>query len=180
MGFIYLIRNTINGKCYIGQTNDVNRRMREYQSLSQKGDGFIIHSAIRKYGWDAFDVVILHNNILPELLDIFEIEAIKKYDTLVPNGYNLTSGGGGAKDLPADVRDRMSKKSRGENNPMFGKKRPDLVEYNRNRKGQKREPFSESHRRAIGDAHRGKKDRQKQDRSYATYGNIEKGKTLRL
>ena len=56
MGVIYKITNLINGKSYIGQTNDFQRRMREHQT---KKDEYAIHLAIQKYGKDAFSYEII-------------------------------------------------------------------------------------------------------------------------
>ena len=94
MGSIYKITNTVNGKSYIGQTiqDAVKTRIRDH--LTGNGNR-ILKQAIEKYGQDAFVVEILHDSILPEFLDTLEIEAIAKYNTLAPNGYNLTTGGGG-------------------------------------------------------------------------------------
>ena len=44
----------------------------------------------KNFTWD-----ILHEGIIPELLDIYEIEAIAEFNTVTPNGYNLTFGGEG-------------------------------------------------------------------------------------
>lgn len=64
---------------------------------------------MRKYGIENFKFKILLKNIPIEQLDYYERLWIKKLNTLVPNGYNLSSGGGVL---------------RGEENPMYGKPSP--------------------------------------------------------
>ena len=138
MGSIYKITNTVNEKSYIGQTRHdaVKGRIRDHLTGSPKGSK-LIKFAIAKYGRDAFIDDILHDGIIPELLDNYEIEAIKSHNTLAPNGYNLTTGGSNGrpsdetrrnmskahkgKKLSAETRRRMSESRKGENHPFYGK-----------------------------------------------------------
>ena len=94
MGSIYLIRNTINGKCYIGQTTLDAIKERIPRHLHGHGS-LLVARAIAKYGKDTFTFEILHDGIINEFLNHLEIEAIKEYNSFIPNGYNLTSGGEG-------------------------------------------------------------------------------------
>ena len=50
---------------------------------------------VKEYGKDAFVFEILHDSIIPELLDSYETEAIAKHNTVAPNGYNQNGGGTG-------------------------------------------------------------------------------------
>ena len=52
-------------------------------------------NSIRKHGWHNFKVEILVDNVPEEDLDNLEDYYIELKDTLYPNGYNLTKGGGG-------------------------------------------------------------------------------------
>jgi len=92
MAGVYILENIINHKCYVGQTvNSFETRF--YQHTKDKRT--IICRAINKYGWENFKKYIYH---IPEnLLDYFEIEMIKKVNSLVPNGYNLEAGGRGGR-----------------------------------------------------------------------------------
>ena len=96
MGSIYLIRNTVNGKSYIGQTRqDAEKtRIRDHLTGNSKGSQ-LVKRAVKKYGRDAFTYEILHDGIIPEFLDTLESEAIEKFNTVSPHGYNLTTGGEG-------------------------------------------------------------------------------------
>jgi group I intron endonuclease len=97
MGYIYKIENTINNKIYIGCTiqDDVKKRWSLHKRLAKKDKGCTaLKSAFKKYGVDnfKFEIIIICFN---EDCFKFEKEYIKKYNTLVPNGYNISEGGGG-------------------------------------------------------------------------------------
>src|SRR6185437_1343364 len=89
----YLVRNLINGKCYVGISQNVSRRRAEHT----RGDGTapLLTKAIRKYGVENFEFVPLFYSMtgtlfLPEL----EATLIAAYDALVPNGYNVQASSG--------------------------------------------------------------------------------------
>ena len=84
---IYMLVCRVNGKRYIGQSNNIRRRMNEHKSV--RSCTSIISKAIAKYGWDAFDKEILEVCPIDEL-DDKEIYYIAK---LKPE-YNLAKGGG--------------------------------------------------------------------------------------
>lgn len=85
---IYCITNIINGKKYIGQSNNVKRRFNEH--IKGNADT-IIHNAIKKYGEENFKIETLETNITN--YNEREQYWIKELNTLVPNGYNMTEGG---------------------------------------------------------------------------------------
>jgi group I intron endonuclease len=91
MGYIYKITNKITSKYYIGQTiQDLNERWRHHRS--PKSNCRYLKLAIKKYGIENFNfdlICICFDNEL----DKYEYEYIKKYNSLVPNGYNLREGG---------------------------------------------------------------------------------------
>lgn len=97
MGFIYKITNIISKKCYIGETKKTNPEIRwnEHKRKIEKGIGCpALQDAVKKYGIEnfKFEVLII---CFDEDRYKFEIEYIKKYNSIVPNGYNLTKGGEG-------------------------------------------------------------------------------------
>ena len=92
-GFIYIIKNTINNKVYIGQTRvSVEQRWKEHLRHAQYGDQ-VINRAMRKYGVNKFYIETLEIcNI--ELLDYREMYYIDLYDsTNKSKGYNVSIGG---------------------------------------------------------------------------------------
>jgi group I intron endonuclease len=97
MGFIYKITNIITKKCYIGETKKSNPELRwnEHKRKIEKGIGCpALQEAIKKYGVEnfKFEVLII---CFDEDRYKFEIEYIKKFNSIAPNGYNLTKGGEG-------------------------------------------------------------------------------------
>ena len=90
---IYGLRNKINGKWYVGQSLDIYKRWdKAYRRLNCKSQPKI-RNALLKYGYDAFEKVILERlpNDIPTLNER-EIYWIKFYNS-VDDGYNLTAGG---------------------------------------------------------------------------------------
>ena len=99
MGIIYCFTNLVNDKKYIGQSirND-NSRYQNHKSayLRETASDFDspLHRAFRKYGFEnfAYEIIIKDiDNI--DLLNELEIYFIKKYNSLIPNGYNVEPGG---------------------------------------------------------------------------------------
>lgn len=92
---VYMHRNKINGKIYVGQTkygDDPNIR------YGDKGRGYrcnkSLYPDIIKYGWDNFEHIVLINNLTKEKADYFESYYINEYksnDNMF--GYNITNGG---------------------------------------------------------------------------------------
>lgn len=120
MYYIYKFTNKINGKTYIGQTNDIIKRKRGHKSdsFNIKSTGYYLpfHAAIRKYGWDNFDFEILEeveDTRERKLLNEREIFWINKYHSLTSeNGYNITIGGDGCSkpSLSFEERCQLSKR----------------------------------------------------------------------
>lgn len=98
MRIIYCYKNLINGKEYIGQTNNLKRRMKQhlqdsYHNYDNNRYNQVIHQAIRKYGIENFQISILEDEISDETIDEKEKCYIKKHNSILPNGYNMTEGG---------------------------------------------------------------------------------------
>lgn len=91
---IYLIKNDINKKFYIGQSVDATKRFAQHKSEAQlHSNQMLIHKAMRKYGESHFSLIILEKQI--EDYDERERYWIKFYNSLQPNGYNICVGGKG-------------------------------------------------------------------------------------
>jgi group I intron endonuclease len=160
MGTIYVCRNTINGKCYVGQTTiDPYKRIYQHRYGSS-----LLTRAIVKYGFGNFNIKF-YKNIPDNFLDFFEVEAIKFYNSQAPDGYNIMSGGQKhrnhsestkqaianyrlGKKLSEESKAKVSKARKG--NPTHGwgeNQRKIMMEYLSN--------IPESVRKKIGDANRG-------------------------
>lgn len=93
-GYIYMIKNKINGKVYIGQTTNYKLRVIEHKSdLKHNRHGNKkLQNAVNKYGLDKFNWILLSNNVPIEKLNNLEIACIKHFNSF-KNGYNATIGG---------------------------------------------------------------------------------------
>ena len=88
---IYKHTNKINGKCYIGQSINPHHRFIAHCSRSKNDtDNSPLHSAIRKYGKEKFQLDVLE---WTENYNQREKELIHEHNTLSPNGYNICHGG---------------------------------------------------------------------------------------
>ena len=92
-GFIYIIKNTVNSKVYIGQTKtSIEQRWKEHLRHAQYGEQ-VINRAMKKYGVDKFYIETLEICNL-KILDYREIYYIDLYDsTNKSKGYNVSIGG---------------------------------------------------------------------------------------
>ena len=128
-GFIYLTKNKLNGKKYIGMCKSTHLD-------NYLGSGTTLKKAIKKYGKENFTRIVLEEcKTFQELSDAEEYW-IKKYDAVAnDNFYNLTSGGyGGNSDYMKEYWSLFTEEERklcrnwskrnktGENNPMWQKK----------------------------------------------------------
>lgn len=91
--YIYKVTNNINGKIYIGQTNNFEKRKREH--ILEKDDNSIFHKALRKYGAENFTWQVIDFCNSKKQIDGMERFYILKYKSFKPNGYNMTKGGDG-------------------------------------------------------------------------------------
>lgn len=110
---VYLIRNTVNNKIYIGKTNrTVAERWKEHiRDARAARFPMPLHRAINKYGASSFThEVLAQTDSETELVDL-EIALIKQHNSSNKQvGYNATNGGDGG---PAKA---------GEKHHFFGKK----------------------------------------------------------
>lgn len=89
---LYEHRNKINGKRYIGITNNTTKRW--YGKGKHYNGCPYFFEAIQKYGWDAFEHNILARNLTREEASELEKHYIKVFKTRDKAfGYNLAEGG---------------------------------------------------------------------------------------
>lgn len=93
---IYCFTNLVNNKKYIGQSINIEKRVKEHfwKSSLDKDISYnsLLHKAIRKYGKDSFKVEILLICSIEEI-DQKEKDFIALYKTIAPFGYNILNGG---------------------------------------------------------------------------------------
>lgn len=108
MLYIYKYENKINHKCYIGQTNNIQKRKNAHRSVAHNikahGHNDAFHQALSKYGEENFDF-----QIIEEINDDFGIEYLNEreqffiqffHSHVSENGYNITWGGDGCRKNP--------------------------------------------------------------------------------
>lgn len=146
-GLVYLITCKPSGKVYVGQTvQHLNRRIRGHLCALSEGSQLPLHKAIRKYGWDNFDVTVLESCDSQEALNEAEARWIALKGSFGSKGYNCTSGGEGfkvsertrvlvslarkGKALTAKHRLAISLAVRGSGNPFFGRRHaPETISH---------------------------------------------------
>jgi predicted GIY-YIG superfamily endonuclease len=93
-GVVYSITCLVDGKIYIGQTNDIHTRMRKH--FTGRGSTRLTN-AINVRGPHNFVSTILLTGIdRLEDLNMAEISVIKSLDCMTNSGYNIRAGGRGA------------------------------------------------------------------------------------
>lgn len=147
MGCIYKITNTVNGKAYIGQTRHDAEKTRRRDHFTGRGNADVKED-IEKYGKDVFTFEILHDGIIPELLNSFEKEAIAKFNCVHPNGYNKNRGGRGVVSHSDEAKEKISAVHKGK--PLSEEHRLKLSKANKGKK------HTAGSRRKMSDAHKGK------------------------
>jgi group I intron endonuclease len=121
-GFIYLIRNRINGKVYVGCTTvGIEKRWRKHVAAARRESLTTpLMVAIREFGAAAFSVETLL--VLEETnradLGVAEMRHIRMYESKQPKGYNVSIGGSGVVfDDPALNKKRSDASKRAASSP---------------------------------------------------------------
>lgn len=126
---IYKITNTINGKCYIGQSVDLIKRIKKHIKTLINGTNRNEHlqNAYRTYGAGNFTIEIIEECDEQHLdeREIFWIDFYKSYDKNY--GYNKTKGGKGGngylevldEDGVNEIKRKQSESHKGERNPLY-------------------------------------------------------------
>lgn len=94
---IYCIENNVNGKKYIGQAKDIQKRWKLHKAELRRGNHYNEHlqRAWNMYGPDAFSFYVLEICDVSSLSER-EIFFIKHHGSF-ENGYNMTEGGEGTR-----------------------------------------------------------------------------------
>ena len=145
---VYLITNNLNGMSYAGQSKNCWYRWTIHKAQSRNRAPIDI--AINEFGAENFTFKI-EKECLPEELDFYEREAIKKYNTLWPNGYNRYTGGRGDFGICEEARKKMS---------ISQKNKPPITEETRKKMSisqKNKPPMSNEAKRKISESMTGKK-----------------------
>lgn len=126
---VYVLTNTVNGKCYVGSSYD--RQVSKRRTRHLRGDtNRLVATDITKYGREQFEFKVICQGLFERDAKRIESQTIMRLTSASPNGYNIRKDGqGGAPEGSSnpsksqEVRDKISKSKIGDINPM---KRPDV------------------------------------------------------
>lgn len=148
---IYIARNKINGKCYVGKTtySFESRKKAHIRECSRDNPKTHFHKALKKWGLDAFEWEIVETTDNEQKLNELEQIYISKQNSFI-DGYNQTLGGEGQKGwVPSkETRELWSSQRKGknpwENRPRIVKEKHIISEEEkRQRKEEKYRKVSE-------------------------------------
>ena len=146
---IYIITNTINGHCYIGQSVNIERRFMEHRC---ERHCYLLGRAIKKHGLQNFKFEVLEECEVEEL-DEREMFYISK---MHPE-YNRTSGGAGCK-MPLSEAQKEHLRQCGKRQwAMMSEAQKRSVIDNNLIGPRKGHPVSDKTRKVLAEANRGKK-----------------------
>lgn len=155
---IYMIQNKVNGKRYIGQSVDIEKRWREHKSELNRGYHINKHlqNSWNKYKEDNFEFTVIWECDESQLntMEVDYITKLKTYDPKV--GYNKTYGGEGGRHTE-ETKKKLSESLKGRTSPNKGK------------------TFSEEHKRKISENNKGKTHSEETKRKLS---DINRGKTI--
>ena len=120
---VYIYRNLLNNKVYVGKTAfSLRKRHNEHLAMARYRDKNYFHNALRKHGEKSFERCVVSYASSPEELDKMEAYFIRRYRANEPgHGYNLTLGGDGC--IPNEtVRAKLRAARKGKPSPSKGKK----------------------------------------------------------
>lgn len=125
---VYKLTNKINGKIYIGKAINILKRITEHKNEKRKIS--ILYKAIKKYGWENFEVEILQDFDYIDNLELFALETayIDFFDSIYrEKGYNINLFGTGSVNFrhSEETKKKISLANKGrllgENHPLYGK-----------------------------------------------------------
>lgn len=168
---IYIMKCENTGKYYIGESMNVAARLKSYKYTETR----VINRAIRKHGIECFDVYVEYfPNFDKKSLIELEEQLILKFNSLVPNGYNICAKSNDTTGFSMSIENRkkMSERLKG-NKHLLGhvhsietrqklsrscsvaNNKPEYKEKMSN--SLKGRVFSEEHRKKLSESGKGKK-----------------------
>lgn len=146
---VYKVTNKDNGRVYIGQTiGNLKKRKAAHIVFAKRGSKIYLHRAIRKYGINRFKWQVLC--ICPNIDSLNEQEEYYiVYYNSINNGYNLMSGGNNSLHSKRTKKKMSTTRielelSKGENNPMYGKRGEDSSRYGKSHSDETKEKMSKA------------------------------------
>lgn len=184
-----MIRNTVSGKVYIGQTTKTLGLRWTWHKSQASRSKTIFGCALLGYGSGAFMVLELGRAFSAEELNEMERRAIWSHSADDREfGYNMEPGGVGCGTVSIETRMKLS--ARGKGRPHSAQHRAKIGIANKGRKwspesrakisasltGKKLPPFTEEHKAKISAALKGRKTTPPTDEQRAKISAAHKGK----
>lgn len=147
---IYMIKNIINNKVYIGQTvKTLEHRKKQHIGRALSGQNTKLYNAMRKYGISNFLFSEIDRADNLENLNYLESFYIVKYDS-VRNGYNMGYGGDNNVMFSDEVKEKHDKTMRSDD--VRRKISHSMKAYRKNN------PFTDEHRNKISESMKGNRN----------------------
>lgn len=163
---VYIIKNLVNNKVYIGQSKSCTIRWRSHKSELKGGyhGNSYLQASYNKYGLDSFEYSILES-CSSDIIDERERYWIKRYNSTNRDfGYNRESGGNVNKVMSEESKRKMRKAAKSENHfpPP-------------SRKGSK---WSEEHKKRMSEIMKGKPQKKRSEETKQKVREARLGTTL--
>lgn len=126
--------NKVNGMRYIGTTG-IKPHRRWNNGNGYKGQPF--YEAIKEYGWNAFEHIIIYTNLSKDKAMELEYDLIEKYKTTdVLFGYNIVKGGRGVGIMDHTTKNKISESMK--KAYAIGSRKPPMFERHHTRETKKK------------------------------------------
>lgn len=90
---VYRYRSTIDGKTYIGMTGNFKQRIAHHSNPNNWKNGKerwkVLYMMFAMYGYENYDLSILHSNLTKEEAEYWEAKEIENHDCYYPKGLNV-------------------------------------------------------------------------------------------
>ena len=156
---IYKATNKRTGKEYVGQSIlPLDKRQQNHTKSVRQGSTTHFHNALRKNGVAGFDWKIICEVNNKTCLDNYEAYYIKEFNTLTPNGYNLTSGGGTCV-FSEETKQKMSESARGPRKSLSEETKKKISEAQMGEKNHRcGKSHTDEHKQKISESQMGEKN----------------------
>lgn len=123
---VYVIRNSVNGKCYVGKTGRPRFRWYIHKCHAKRGAGkrvgeSALYRAIRKHGIESFSFEIIEFGLSEDASFERERAWIVKHGSFGPGGYNMSAGGEGQTGFSHSPESKAKMARHGAENGCFGR-----------------------------------------------------------
>lgn len=170
---VYITTNLLNGKQYVGSHKVLNHKKDRYL-----GSGILISQSVKKYGKENFKREILEKCQTIKEARLLEKYYIEKYNSIIPNGYNISPNGGIMlfEGHTSESKIKISKSIKGKSYEEIYGMDADLMKEKRKKEriGMK---FSKEWKKNLSESHKGYKQSKEQKRKI---GEFQKNKQVSI